>query len=23
FTNGDNAEILIFDMRPEEIPTMP
>ncbi|MFH3639369.1 pirin, partial [Acinetobacter baumannii] len=21
--NGDNAEILIFDMRPEEIPTMP
>ncbi len=23
FTNGDNAEILIFDMRPEEVPTMP
>lgn len=23
FTKGDNAEILIFDMRPEEVPTMP
>ncbi|MFW1833307.1 pirin, partial [Acinetobacter baumannii] len=22
FTNGDNAEILIFDMSPEEIQTM-